>query len=194
MPRACQAVMPWQGCIRPSSVTNFRSTWWADAASILVCHGLGHIARCRYSHYLPQRVATCTAIPADGRPKPRKLMLVATPKLAIVPVLPGANPAISGNLMKNPSSCASHPHRPHSSKRCLFDPRHTVNLTLWGGGALDGRLLFGGLGRRTFWRLFCLLALLATGPTTAAATDWEGNWDVTWHDGGGQFSNNRANW
>ena len=34
---------------------------------------------------------------------------------------------------------------------------------------------------------FCLIAALATVATTVAYGDWTGEWDVTWHDGGGRL-------
>ena len=87
----------------------------------------------------------------------------------------------SSNLVTNLSYCVGNLQPPHSPNRRLFDQRHWVNLTM--GSPLQR----GGRGLGIFWRLFCVLALLAAGPTVSAATDWNGEWEVTWHDGGGQL-------
>lgn len=38
------------------------------------------------------------------------------------------------------------------------------------------------------WRFFCLLAALATASTAVAFGDWAGEWEVTWHEGGGRLA------
>ena len=35
--------------------------------------------------------------------------------------------------------------------------------------------------------LFCLIAMFATASTMGAYADWAGEWEVTWHDGGGRL-------
>lgn len=93
----------------------------------------------------------------------------------------------TSNPMNKLSACVGSPHPPHPPKRWVFEQRHWVKLTLGDGGALGGPPLRGGRGLLTCWRLFCLLALLAAVPTTFAAANWDGEWEITWHDGGGQL-------
>ena len=69
-----------------------------------------------------------------------------------------------------------------------FRGLHMQRLTSRGrSSTYGGALLLGGNGVRCIARLFLLLAIFAAAPGTTVAADWDGEWELSSHDGGGRL-------